>query len=129
MFYDAFTKWVYGDAKDANSPRTAFYFEAFDEPWKNEDDNWGLFDVNRKAKYVLWSAFPDLKPADAPSYTEQDAVYYIAPPPVADAGEGGVNEAGASEGGSSDAGTTDASEAASSSDGSPDSSDAAPATD
>jgi exo-beta-1,3-glucanase (GH17 family) len=114
MFYDAFASWVYGATKDSNSPRTAFLFEAFDEPWKNEDDNWGLFDVNRKAKYVLWNEFPDLKPADAKEYQDDDAVYYIPPPPVADAGEGGTSEAGAS----------DAAEAGSDLDGSMDSSDA-----
>jgi hypothetical protein len=85
IFYDALMSWVYGGAKDSSSPRGVFYFEAFDEPWKSEDDNWGLFDVDRRAKYVLWDAFPDLKPADAPSYTESDAVYYKLPPPV-DAG-------------------------------------------
>jgi exo-beta-1,3-glucanase (GH17 family) len=85
MFYDAFTDWVYGAGKDANSPRTAFWFEAFDEPWKNEDDMWGLFDANRKARFVMWNAFPDLKPEGAPDYRETDAVYYIAPPPATDA--------------------------------------------
>jgi hypothetical protein len=85
MFYDAFTDWVYGAGKDANSPRMAFWFEAFDEPWKNEDDMWGLFDLNRKARFVMWNAFPDLKPEGAPDYRETDAVYYIAPPPSTDA--------------------------------------------
>jgi exo-beta-1,3-glucanase (GH17 family) len=127
MFYDAFTSWVYGATKDSNSPRTAFYFEAFDEPWKNEDDNWGLFDVNRNSKYVLWDTFPDLKPADAPVYSDDDAVYYVAPPPVADAGEGGVSEAGASEAGVSEGGTSDADDAEASSfdAGAPDAPDAA----
>lgn len=37
-----------------------FYFEAFDEPWKDagnpsgSENHFGLFDVNGKAKYVLW---------------------------------------------------------------------------
>jgi exo-beta-1,3-glucanase (GH17 family) len=107
MFYDAFTNWVYGAGKDADSPRTAFYFEAFDEPWKNEDDNWGLFDVNRKAKYVLWDTFADLKPTDAGAFSENDAVYYV-PPPVSDAGEAGA-DAGVPD--AFDAGTVDAAEA------------------
>jgi hypothetical protein len=92
MLYDALTSWVYGADKDASSPRTAFYFEAFDEPWKTEDDGWGLFDVDRKAKYVLWSEFPDLKPADAPEYAENDAVYYVAQPPPADAGDASTSD-------------------------------------
>jgi exo-beta-1,3-glucanase (GH17 family) len=110
MFYDAFTSWVYGNAKDANSPRTAFYFEAFDEPWKSEDDNWGLFDVNRQAKYVMWDKFPELKPADAPAYTDDDAVYYIAPPPIdaGDAGDAGADDATASDADASEADALDA---------------------
>lgn len=76
IFYDAIESWVYGADKDATSPGALFYFEAFDEPWKGSDDGWGLFDVSREAKYVLWDAFPDLKPANAPDYTSADAVYY-----------------------------------------------------
>jgi hypothetical protein len=30
-----------------------FYFAAFDEPWKEADDNWGLWDAERKRKPVL----------------------------------------------------------------------------
>src|SRR5262249_23917292 len=108
MFYDALTTWVYGAANDSNSPRTAFFFEAFDEPWKLEDDGWGLFDVNRKAKYVLWKDFPDLKPAEAMDYKDDDAVYYIAPPPAVDAGEGGASDAGAE---AADVAVSDTSEA------------------
>ena len=81
MFYDDLTSWVYGAAKDADSPLAAFYFEAFDEPWKGAwgDDNWGLFDVNRRPKQVVRSAFPDLEPAHAMTYAEGDAVYFRKP--------------------------------------------------
>ncbi|HEX9296004.1 MAG TPA: hypothetical protein VF881_09210 [Polyangiaceae bacterium] len=99
MYYDSLMSWVYGSTKDGLSPKGAFYFEAFDEPWKSEDDAWGLFDVDRKAKYAIWDLFPDRKPANAPAYTEADAVYYKPAPPPADAG---VNE-----GGAPDASTTD----------------------
>jgi exo-beta-1,3-glucanase (GH17 family) len=34
-------------------PSMIFYFEAFDEPWKGIDDGWGLWDVDRDARYVL----------------------------------------------------------------------------
>jgi exo-beta-1,3-glucanase (GH17 family) len=94
IFYDAFTSWVYGADKNADSPRTAFYFQPFDEPWKTEDDAWGLFNVDRKAKYVMWSEFPDLKPADAPEYDETDAIYYIAQPPPVDGGDASTSDAG-----------------------------------
>jgi exo-beta-1,3-glucanase (GH17 family) len=76
MFYDRLQSWVYGSGKDADSPRSAFYFEAFDEPWKGMDDGWGLFDVDRFAKYVIWEQFPERKPAGAPAYTDADAVHY-----------------------------------------------------
>jgi exo-beta-1,3-glucanase (GH17 family) len=75
MFYDAIESWVYGSGRDASSPGTVFYFEGYDEPWKMEDDGWGLFDTNRNAKYAVWGAFPDKKPANAPSYSDSDAVY------------------------------------------------------
>jgi exo-beta-1,3-glucanase (GH17 family) len=76
MFFDGLTSWVYGTGKDADSPKAAFYFEAFDEPWKTTDDGWGLFDVTRTPNYVEWQAYPNLKPANAPAYTDADALYY-----------------------------------------------------
>ena len=78
LFYDAFSDWVYGARKDSSSPIAAFTFEAFDESWKTTDDGWGLFDAKRMARYVMWQTFPDLKPAGAPAYTDNDAVYYVA---------------------------------------------------
>jgi exo-beta-1,3-glucanase (GH17 family) len=83
MFYDNLMAWVYGANKNANSPLAAFYFEGFDEPWKMDDDGWGVFDVNRYAKYVIWDQFPTMKPPGAPTYSSSDAVYYV---PPADAG-------------------------------------------
>jgi exo-beta-1,3-glucanase (GH17 family) len=41
------------EGRVAAGPANIFYFEAFDEPWKGGDDGWGLFDVNRKARYVV----------------------------------------------------------------------------
>jgi exo-beta-1,3-glucanase (GH17 family) len=76
IFYDTEMAWVYGGAKDATSPLALFYFEASDEPWKLGDDNWGLFDTNRYAKYVIWGTFPNLVPPGSPMYTQADAVYY-----------------------------------------------------
>jgi exo-beta-1,3-glucanase (GH17 family) len=76
MYYSTIESWVYGATKDANSPLAVFYFELNDEPWKSPDDNWGLFDTNRYAKYVLWDQFPNMKPPGAPTYSPSDAVYY-----------------------------------------------------
>ncbi|MDH4288845.1 MAG: hypothetical protein OEV65_08890 [Aquincola sp.] len=39
-------------------PRTIFLFEAFDEPWKEADDKWGLFDVQRRARCVVRARVP-----------------------------------------------------------------------
>jgi len=79
MFFDALESWVYGAGQDADSPRGAFYFEAFDEPWKTTDDAWGLFDANRVPNYVEWQNFPELKPANV-NYTDDDAIYYTPQP-------------------------------------------------
>jgi exo-beta-1,3-glucanase (GH17 family) len=78
LFYDAVTAWIYGDAREPDGPVASFYFEAFDEPWKDRhgDDGWGLFDVDRHAKLVIQGAFADRTPADAPRYTPADAVFY-----------------------------------------------------
>ncbi len=76
MFYDRMADWVYGASRDADSPGSMLYFEAFDEPWKGPDDGWGLFDAYRQPKFVIWEAFPERKPLDAPMYSEADAIYY-----------------------------------------------------
>ena len=54
LYYDALKEW----AKDNNV--TVFFFEAFDEPWKGNDDmpnaaekNWGVHFENRTPKLIL----------------------------------------------------------------------------
>ncbi len=51
---------------------TAFWFEAFDEPWKGKgtEGHWGLFSEGRKAKPVMQELYPDLLPSGptSPSY-------------------------------------------------------------
>lgn len=76
IFYEQLMNWVYGEGRDADSPAGAFYFEAFDEPWKGQDDGWGLFSVDREAKFVIACDFPELVPEGEPAYTLDDAVYY-----------------------------------------------------
>jgi hypothetical protein len=41
-----------------------------------QDDGWGLFSVNREAKFVIACDFPELVPEGEPAYTLDDAVYY-----------------------------------------------------
>jgi exo-beta-1,3-glucanase (GH17 family) len=73
MYFDRLAAWTDG-------PKQIFYFEAFDEPWKGGDNGWGLFDVNRKARYVVYDLYPQ-SVQDGGSYTAADALYYK--PPVA----------------------------------------------
>jgi exo-beta-1,3-glucanase (GH17 family) len=37
----------------ASGPPMIFYFEAFDETWKGIDDGWGLWNIDRQARYAL----------------------------------------------------------------------------
>lgn len=92
MYYERLMAWV--DAtKNAGGPKSAIYFEAFDEPWKKSDDKWGLFNVNRQARYIIqaknanglvlnanatWTYEASTKPGGA-AYTDSDALYYVAP--------------------------------------------------
>ena len=79
MFYDRLIAW--GDAsKNSGGPVAVFYFEAFDEPWKAivnpnfNDDNWGLFNVARQARYVIQGLYSPSQ-WEPGSYTLADAVY------------------------------------------------------
>lgn len=55
LFYAAVRKWT------TEAGITCFYFEAFDEPWKDSADprrsenHFGLLTVNGQAKYALWN--------------------------------------------------------------------------
>ncbi len=60
-----------------DGPQAIFYFEAFDEPWKEGDDKWGLFSVMRQARPVVQHLYPRAiwEPGD---YTLADAAYVTA---------------------------------------------------
>jgi len=55
-YYDFLRKW------SNENGVSCFYFEAFDEPWKDaenpmgSENHFGLFTVDGKAKYALWSS-------------------------------------------------------------------------
>ena len=68
MYFERLAGWKDG-------PKAVFYFEAFDEPWKGGDDGWGLFDVNRLAKYVVYDLYPAQR--ESADYALSDAVYFI----------------------------------------------------
>jgi exo-beta-1,3-glucanase (GH17 family) len=76
MYVDRLATWK----ASAGAPLNIVYFEAFDEPWKGGDDGWGLFDVGRKARYVIQGLVPQAE-WEAGTYTDAEALYYI--PPVA----------------------------------------------
>jgi exo-beta-1,3-glucanase (GH17 family) len=73
MYFDRLNTWLAGSAA---KPTSIFYFEAFDEPWKQADDKWGLFNVNRQARYAVQSLYP-AGTWEAGTYTANDAVYFI----------------------------------------------------
>ena len=73
MYFDRLSDWV-NKTKNPSGPVSIVYFEAFDEPWKANDDKWGLFNVNRQARYVIQSLYPASQ-WEAGSYQASDAVY------------------------------------------------------
>jgi exo-beta-1,3-glucanase (GH17 family) len=85
MYFDAMQAWA-AEGRRGNGPQAVFFFQAFDEPWKQGDDGWGLFNTNRQARYVVqglgtcgvtWACEPG-------AYTAADAVKWV-PPTVATA--------------------------------------------
>jgi len=56
LYYDAMRQWT------DSAGISCFFFEAFDEPWKDgqnplgSENHFGLFTVDGQAKYVLWDA-------------------------------------------------------------------------
>ena len=87
MYYDRLLAW--GDAtKSTNGPKGIVYFEAFDEPWKGSDDKWGLFNVDRQARFVIqgknpasssWVYEPVLASDVDRKYTDADALSFKPP--------------------------------------------------
>jgi exo-beta-1,3-glucanase (GH17 family) len=59
LYYKKMRKWT------TKNNISCFYFEAFDEPWKDDhndkgsENHFGLFTVDGKAKFVLWDKVDD----------------------------------------------------------------------
>ena len=72
-YYEELTDWA------RENKVTVFFFEAFDEPWKETgtEQHWGLFTADRKAKPVMQKLYPDRMPEGptSPSYPEQIAAF------------------------------------------------------
>ena len=85
MYFEALNDW-YASSRTGAGPANIFYFEAFDEPWKKGDDKWGLFNVNRQARYVIQNLNPpsanwvyagtEKDPGIPLVFTSADALYY-----------------------------------------------------
>jgi hypothetical protein len=80
LYFDALQAWA-AEGRRGNGPQAVFFFQAFDEPWKQGDDGWGLFNTNRQARYtvqglgtcdVTWTC-------EAGTYTAADAVKWQLP--------------------------------------------------
>jgi hypothetical protein len=74
MYFDALQAWA-AEGRRGNGPQAVFFFQAFDEPWKQGDDGWGLFNTNRQARYtvqglgtcgVTWTCEPAPTPPPTP---------------------------------------------------------------
>jgi len=81
MYFDLLQAWAQEGRRDPQGPKAIFVFQAFDEPWKQGDDGWGLFNARREARYtvqalgtcgVTWVC-------EAGTYTAADAVKWVAP--------------------------------------------------
>jgi exo-beta-1,3-glucanase (GH17 family) len=80
MYYDRLVAWSDKSRAGADGAVAIFYFEAFDEPWKAvvnpdfDDDKWGLFNVQRQARFVIQNLFPRSQWAPG-DFTLADAVF------------------------------------------------------
>jgi exo-beta-1,3-glucanase (GH17 family) len=69
MFIDRLRAWeAAARAGTGTGPRTIFVFEAFDEPWKLDDNFWGMFTVERKARCAIQALKPDGSPAGSATW-------------------------------------------------------------
>lgn len=71
MYFDRVEAWKAA----GTGPVNVIHFEAFDEPWKQGDDKWGLFTVDRKARCVAQSLNAQLAAA-AGSCAASEAVSF-----------------------------------------------------
>lgn len=80
IWFDALNAWV----RSGTGPKGVVHFVAFDEPWKQGDDKWGFFTVDRKARFVVKDLYPESlwlgpgtgEPATA-SVKLSDAVHFV----------------------------------------------------
>lgn len=78
LYVQALREWQAEGRRTGTGPQAVFVFQAFDEPWKQGDDLWGFFNVNRQARCVVRAAFPSSQWAPG-GCAPTDAVYYVPP--------------------------------------------------
>jgi hypothetical protein len=85
MYLDRLAAWA-TEGRSGAGPKAVFYFEAFDEPWKQGDDKWGLFNKDRQARYAIQAINANNTPAgsatwvwEAGTYTDAEALYFKPP--------------------------------------------------
>ncbi len=80
LYFEGLQAWA-AEGRRGRGPQAIFFFQAFDEPWKQGDDGWGLFNKDRQARYtiqglgtcgVTWAC-------EVGNYTNADAVSWVAP--------------------------------------------------
>jgi exo-beta-1,3-glucanase (GH17 family) len=74
MYFDRLEAWKAA----GTGPKNIVHFQAFDEPWKQGDDKWGAFNVQRQARCVAQALNPSLAAASG-SCDASQAVYHIPP--------------------------------------------------
>lgn len=72
-YYDLLNAWRAGGGA---APLAIFYFEAFDETWKQSDDGWGFWDVNRTPRYILCGTASDGQTPACTTPVYADAGYF-----------------------------------------------------
>ncbi|MCX8517016.1 MAG: hypothetical protein ORN29_02965, partial [Rhodoferax sp.] len=83
MYYALLLDWALA-SRNNDGPKGIVYFEAFDEPWKGNDDKWGLFNVKREARCAAQALNPAAAWArETASCEEASATYYAPPAPSA----------------------------------------------
>jgi exo-beta-1,3-glucanase (GH17 family) len=80
LYLDRLNIWA-AEGRSGAGPKAIFYFEAFDEAWKQGDDKWGLFNAKRQARYVIQSlgTCNNTWTCEAGNYTDADAIYFLPP--------------------------------------------------
>jgi len=76
MYYDKLANWMTQIRNGAAGPFQMVVFAAFDEPWKGNDDKWGLFDVNRHARLVVQSLYPSVTASNSPAASNSTAALF-----------------------------------------------------